>query len=202
MFQCPVSSAMNSGPPKKRHRSWHPNSLVPVPPTAVPVPAIRPIVCSPGQFLSPINMAVRDIICLTWVSVTCVVNWPSYFVLILVHFTVCAYVGVCEVCVCALSSKDYVVYNPLCSSLTLSGCQGWFTLRLHGDRAGDFIVEMVKNCMIEEDFCYIMQSWLYVRPSLQINCLSCFIFFQLQNGHNPNQCFLSNLSCNLVLSDC
>ncbi|XP_053185688.1 GREB1-like protein isoform X1 [Scomber japonicus] len=47
----PVSSAMNSGPPKKRHRSWHPNSLVPVPPTAVPVPAIRPIVCSPGSVL-------------------------------------------------------------------------------------------------------------------------------------------------------
>ncbi|XP_026229709.1 GREB1-like protein isoform X3 [Anabas testudineus] len=47
----PVSSAMNSGPPKKRHRSWHPTSLVPVPPTAVPVPAIRPIVCSPGAVL-------------------------------------------------------------------------------------------------------------------------------------------------------
>uniref|UniRef100_A0A3Q3MQX2 GREB1 like retinoic acid receptor coactivator n=1 Tax=Mastacembelus armatus TaxID=205130 RepID=A0A3Q3MQX2_9TELE len=43
-----ISSAMNSGPPKKRHRSWNPTSLVPVPPTAVPVPAIRPIVCSPG----------------------------------------------------------------------------------------------------------------------------------------------------------
>uniref|UniRef100_A0A8P4K7G2 GREB1 like retinoic acid receptor coactivator n=1 Tax=Dicentrarchus labrax TaxID=13489 RepID=A0A8P4K7G2_DICLA len=43
-----LSSAMNSGPPKKRHRSWHPSALVPVPPTAVPVPAIRPIVCSPG----------------------------------------------------------------------------------------------------------------------------------------------------------
>lgn len=43
------SFTMTSGPPKKRHRSWHPNSLVPVPPTAVPVPAIRPIVCSPGQ---------------------------------------------------------------------------------------------------------------------------------------------------------
>uniref|UniRef100_A0A672GJP1 Uncharacterized protein n=1 Tax=Salarias fasciatus TaxID=181472 RepID=A0A672GJP1_SALFA len=42
----PVASAMNSGPPKKRHRSWHPSALVPVPPTAVPVPAIRPIVCS------------------------------------------------------------------------------------------------------------------------------------------------------------
>ncbi|XP_032387534.1 GREB1-like protein isoform X4 [Etheostoma spectabile] len=47
----PVSTAMNSGPPKKRHRSWHPNSLVPVPPTAVPVPAIRPIACSPGAVL-------------------------------------------------------------------------------------------------------------------------------------------------------
>uniref|UniRef100_A0A673ZKK8 GREB1 like retinoic acid receptor coactivator n=1 Tax=Salmo trutta TaxID=8032 RepID=A0A673ZKK8_SALTR len=31
------SSAMTSGPPKKRHRGWHPNPLVPVPPTAVPV---------------------------------------------------------------------------------------------------------------------------------------------------------------------
>uniref|UniRef100_H3CSS3 GREB1 like retinoic acid receptor coactivator n=1 Tax=Tetraodon nigroviridis TaxID=99883 RepID=H3CSS3_TETNG len=41
------SFTMTSGPPKKRHRSWHPSSLVPVPPTAVPVPAIRPIVCSP-----------------------------------------------------------------------------------------------------------------------------------------------------------
>ncbi|XP_037838017.1 GREB1-like protein isoform X4 [Kryptolebias marmoratus] len=48
----PVSTAMNSGPPKKRHRSWHPSSLVPVPPTAVPVPAIRPIVCSPGPVLA------------------------------------------------------------------------------------------------------------------------------------------------------
>uniref|UniRef100_A0A8C9Z7M8 GREB1 like retinoic acid receptor coactivator n=1 Tax=Sander lucioperca TaxID=283035 RepID=A0A8C9Z7M8_SANLU len=41
LFGCSVSTAMNSGPPKKRHRSWHPNSLVPVPPTAVSVPAIR-----------------------------------------------------------------------------------------------------------------------------------------------------------------
>uniref|UniRef100_A0A673L8E1 GREB1-like protein n=1 Tax=Sinocyclocheilus rhinocerous TaxID=307959 RepID=A0A673L8E1_9TELE len=40
------SSAMSSGPPKKRHRSWHPTSLVPVPATAVPVPAIRPLTCS------------------------------------------------------------------------------------------------------------------------------------------------------------
>uniref|UniRef100_A0A8C8JFS8 GREB1-like protein n=1 Tax=Oncorhynchus tshawytscha TaxID=74940 RepID=A0A8C8JFS8_ONCTS len=49
---CPVSSAMISGPPKKRHRGWHPNPLVPVPPTAVPVSAIRPIVCSPGSVLA------------------------------------------------------------------------------------------------------------------------------------------------------
>lgn len=48
----PVSSVMNSGPPKKRHRSWHPNTLVPVPPTAVPVPAIRPIVCPPGAVMA------------------------------------------------------------------------------------------------------------------------------------------------------
>uniref|UniRef100_A0A8C1JM53 GREB1-like protein n=1 Tax=Cyprinus carpio TaxID=7962 RepID=A0A8C1JM53_CYPCA len=41
------SSAMSSGPPKKRHRGWHPTSLVPVPATAVPVPAIRPLTCSP-----------------------------------------------------------------------------------------------------------------------------------------------------------
>uniref|UniRef100_A0A8C1JL85 GREB1-like protein n=1 Tax=Cyprinus carpio TaxID=7962 RepID=A0A8C1JL85_CYPCA len=33
-----ASSAMSSGPPKKRHRGWHPTSLVPVPATAVPVP--------------------------------------------------------------------------------------------------------------------------------------------------------------------
>uniref|UniRef100_A0A673KYZ4 GREB1-like protein n=1 Tax=Sinocyclocheilus rhinocerous TaxID=307959 RepID=A0A673KYZ4_9TELE len=43
-----ASSAMSSGPPKKRHRSWHPTSLVPVPATAVPVPAIRPLTCSSG----------------------------------------------------------------------------------------------------------------------------------------------------------
>lgn len=43
-----ASSAMSSGPPKKRHRGWHPTSLVPVPATAVPVPAIRPLTCSPG----------------------------------------------------------------------------------------------------------------------------------------------------------
>ncbi|KAL2097317.1 hypothetical protein ACEWY4_006524 [Coilia grayii] len=48
----PVSSAMTSGPPKKRHRSWHPSSVVPVPSTAVPVPAIRPITCGPGSLLA------------------------------------------------------------------------------------------------------------------------------------------------------
>uniref|UniRef100_A0A6Q2ZFC1 GREB1-like protein n=1 Tax=Esox lucius TaxID=8010 RepID=A0A6Q2ZFC1_ESOLU len=51
-FSCPVSSAMTSGPPKKRHRGWHPSSTVPVPPTAVPVPAIRPIVCPTGLVLT------------------------------------------------------------------------------------------------------------------------------------------------------
>ncbi|CAL8345117.1 unnamed protein product [Merluccius merluccius] len=48
----PSSSTMNCGPPKKRHRSWHPGALVPIPPTAVPVPAIRPIVCPPGSVLA------------------------------------------------------------------------------------------------------------------------------------------------------
>lgn len=47
-FSPPASSAMSSGPPKKRHRSWHPTTLVPVPATAVPVPAIRPLTCSSG----------------------------------------------------------------------------------------------------------------------------------------------------------
>ncbi|CAM4594670.1 unnamed protein product [Leuciscus chuanchicus] len=51
----PASSAMASGPPKKRHRSWHPASLVPVPATAVPVPAIRPLTCSSGSLLSLSN---------------------------------------------------------------------------------------------------------------------------------------------------
>ncbi|CAL9689191.1 unnamed protein product [Knipowitschia caucasica] len=51
----PVSSAMTSGPPKKRHRSWHPShpsAMVPPPPTAVPVPAIRPIACSPVSVMT------------------------------------------------------------------------------------------------------------------------------------------------------
>ncbi|XP_065124131.1 GREB1-like protein [Paramisgurnus dabryanus] len=48
----PASSAMTSGPPKKRHRSWHPTTLVPVPATAVPVPAIRPLTCSSGSLLA------------------------------------------------------------------------------------------------------------------------------------------------------
>uniref|UniRef100_A0A673A2N3 Growth regulating estrogen receptor binding 1 n=1 Tax=Sphaeramia orbicularis TaxID=375764 RepID=A0A673A2N3_9TELE len=42
-----LSSAMSNGPPKKRHRSWHPSPLVPVPPTVVPVPAFHPTVYSP-----------------------------------------------------------------------------------------------------------------------------------------------------------
>ncbi|XP_062385890.1 GREB1-like protein isoform X1 [Sardina pilchardus] len=49
----PVSTAMSSGPPKKRHRSWHPSStVVPVPSTAMPVPAIRPLACTPGALLA------------------------------------------------------------------------------------------------------------------------------------------------------
>ncbi|XP_028831473.1 GREB1-like protein isoform X2 [Denticeps clupeoides] len=51
----PASTAMSSGPPKKRHRSWHPTSLVPVPSTAVPVPAIRPLTCSSGPHLALSN---------------------------------------------------------------------------------------------------------------------------------------------------
>uniref|UniRef100_A0A8C8I3R1 GREB1-like protein n=1 Tax=Oncorhynchus tshawytscha TaxID=74940 RepID=A0A8C8I3R1_ONCTS len=49
---CIFSSAMTLGPPKKRHRGWHPKPLVPVPPTAVPVPTIQPIVYSPGSVLA------------------------------------------------------------------------------------------------------------------------------------------------------
>lgn len=78
---------MNSGPPKKRHRSWHPNSLVPVPPTAVPVPAIRPIVCSPGQSREPNQDG----------SLTSNVFYTCHCV---AHFTECA------------EMRDCVVYNP------------------------------------------------------------------------------------------
>ncbi|KAL7880884.1 hypothetical protein SRHO_G00031380 [Serrasalmus rhombeus] len=46
----PASSAMSSGPPKKRHRSWLPSSSVPV-----PVPAIRPVPCGSGALLSLAN---------------------------------------------------------------------------------------------------------------------------------------------------
>ncbi|XP_077471465.1 GREB1-like protein isoform X1 [Stigmatopora argus] len=49
MAASPASSPMNSAPPKKRHRSWHPTSIVAAPPAAVPVPAIRPVVCPPGS---------------------------------------------------------------------------------------------------------------------------------------------------------
>uniref|UniRef100_A0A8C5CN96 GREB1-like protein n=1 Tax=Gadus morhua TaxID=8049 RepID=A0A8C5CN96_GADMO len=37
-----ASSTMNSAPPKKRHRGWHPGSLVPAPPTAVPTAVAPP----------------------------------------------------------------------------------------------------------------------------------------------------------------
>ncbi|KAF7706819.1 hypothetical protein HF521_020073 [Silurus meridionalis] len=55
----PASSAMASGPPKKRHRSWHPPPVMPVPPTAVPIPAIRPLPCTTvaGSLLSLTNQA-------------------------------------------------------------------------------------------------------------------------------------------------
>ncbi|GAA6065087.1 GREB1-like protein isoform X1 [Tachysurus ichikawai] len=53
----PASSAMSSGPPKKRHRSWHPPPVMPVPATAIPVPAIRPIPCGTGSLLSLANQA-------------------------------------------------------------------------------------------------------------------------------------------------
>ncbi|XP_039610655.1 GREB1-like protein isoform X1 [Polypterus senegalus] len=46
------TAAMRSGPPKKRHRSWYPGSPVPVPLTAVPVPAIRPVTRTPDPILS------------------------------------------------------------------------------------------------------------------------------------------------------
>uniref|UniRef100_A0A8B9GUP8 GREB1-like protein n=1 Tax=Astyanax mexicanus TaxID=7994 RepID=A0A8B9GUP8_ASTMX len=46
----PASSAMSSGPPKKRHRSWHPSSTVPV-----TVPAVRPLPCGTGPLLSLAN---------------------------------------------------------------------------------------------------------------------------------------------------
>ncbi|XP_066575361.1 GREB1-like protein isoform X1 [Amia ocellicauda] len=45
------AAAMSSGPPKKRHRSWYPGSPMPVPATAVPVPAIRPVIRSAEALL-------------------------------------------------------------------------------------------------------------------------------------------------------
>ncbi|KAJ8408182.1 hypothetical protein AAFF_G00264100 [Aldrovandia affinis] len=39
-----TSSTMNSGPPKKRHRSWHPGSPGPTPSSAAPLPTVRPVV--------------------------------------------------------------------------------------------------------------------------------------------------------------
>ncbi|XP_062850620.1 GREB1-like protein isoform X2 [Trichomycterus rosablanca] len=53
----PASSAMSSGPPKKRHRSWHPSSVMSVPATPVPVPAVRPLPCGSGPLLSLANQA-------------------------------------------------------------------------------------------------------------------------------------------------
>ncbi|TTB71000.1 GREB1-like protein [Bagarius yarrelli] len=55
----PASSAMTSGPPKKRHRSWHPSPVMPVPSTAVPVPPIHTLTCGTvaGSLLSLTNQA-------------------------------------------------------------------------------------------------------------------------------------------------
>ncbi|MGH0137544.1 UNVERIFIED_CONTAM: hypothetical protein FKN15_064105 [Acipenser sinensis] len=43
---------MSAGPPKKRHRGWYPGSPVPIPATAVPVPAVRPVARSSEPLLS------------------------------------------------------------------------------------------------------------------------------------------------------
>ncbi|KAK6491099.1 GREB1-like protein isoform X3 [Huso huso] len=45
-------AAMSAGPPKKRHRGWYPGSPVPIPATAVPVPAVRPVARSSEPLLS------------------------------------------------------------------------------------------------------------------------------------------------------
>uniref|UniRef100_A0A8C1JN23 GREB1-like protein n=1 Tax=Cyprinus carpio TaxID=7962 RepID=A0A8C1JN23_CYPCA len=54
-----ASSAMSSGPPKKRHRGWHPTSLVPVPATAVPVPAIRPLTFTLSSTLIGVSWVIQ-----------------------------------------------------------------------------------------------------------------------------------------------
>ncbi|XP_041102098.1 GREB1-like protein [Polyodon spathula] len=43
--------AMSAGPPKKRHRGWYPGSPVPIPATAIPVPAIHPVAQSSEPLL-------------------------------------------------------------------------------------------------------------------------------------------------------
>nr|XP_015209145.1 PREDICTED: GREB1-like protein isoform X1 [Lepisosteus oculatus] len=55
--RAPDAASMSSGPPKKRHRSWYPGSPVPAPPTAVPVPAVRPAV-HPSEALLPLVSGV------------------------------------------------------------------------------------------------------------------------------------------------
>ncbi|XP_048868209.1 GREB1-like protein [Brienomyrus brachyistius] len=44
--------AMTSGPPKKRHRGWYPSSPVPVPSSAVPMPAVCPTARPPDTLLN------------------------------------------------------------------------------------------------------------------------------------------------------
>ncbi|KAG7455322.1 hypothetical protein MATL_G00255260 [Megalops atlanticus] len=55
-----ASSTMSSGPPKKRHRSWHPGVPVPIPATAVPVPAVRPASRHSG-FPQDAQLTVRNL---------------------------------------------------------------------------------------------------------------------------------------------
>uniref|UniRef100_A0A8C9SI56 GREB1 like retinoic acid receptor coactivator n=1 Tax=Scleropages formosus TaxID=113540 RepID=A0A8C9SI56_SCLFO len=54
---------MTSGPPKKRHRGWYSGSPVPVPPTAVHVPALRPATRPPDSLLStPVLLSTSAIL--------------------------------------------------------------------------------------------------------------------------------------------
>ncbi|KAK3545633.1 hypothetical protein QTP70_008545 [Hemibagrus guttatus] len=55
----PIKQGDSPGPPKKRHRSWHPPPVMPATASVVPIPAIRPLPCStvPGSLLSLTNQA-------------------------------------------------------------------------------------------------------------------------------------------------
>ncbi|XP_066537902.1 GREB1-like protein [Hoplias malabaricus] len=54
----PASSAMASGPPKKRHRSWFSPSPAAAP---VPVPVVRPLPCGTGPLLSLANQQTLSV---------------------------------------------------------------------------------------------------------------------------------------------